>query len=69
MEVLTSSTVVFLPVPLLGIKRNVMQIWIVFQKNEELWLKRVLVWKLKGRFLWKDFGFFFSFSHSQLLSP
>lgn len=43
MEVLTSSTVVFLPVPLLEIKRNVMQIWIVFQKNEELWLKKALV--------------------------
>lgn len=54
MEVFTSSTVVSLPVPLLGMKRDVIQTWIVFKKNEELWLKRILVWKLKGRFLEKN---------------
>lgn len=43
MEVFTSSTVVSLPVPLLGMKRDVIQTWIVFKKNEELWLKRILV--------------------------
>lgn len=43
MEVSASSTVVFPPVSLLGVKRSVMQIWIVFKKKrEELWLKRIL---------------------------